>query len=156
MLTAVFSFGIVSRILTPYLQIIPTSLDNLLTLSDIVQEFSTKVDGMNKCHGCGKKGSNLIKCSQCSMFWYCGKVSSLPFVHTNQKLMELRKACQTKGWTVEGHKAHCKLLMHPDLQIMFHLDWDRFDNFVEFPRTGGASHSGPRTDNSMGGGCVPS
>lgn len=89
------------------------------------------------------------------MFWYCGKVSSI-LLHASRMLTEPRKACQTTGWTVESHKAHCKFLKYPDVQILFHLNWDRFDNFVEFPQVGGGSHSGSHTVHPMDGGCTMS
>jgi hypothetical protein len=43
------------------------------------------------------------------------------------------KTCQVVGWNEKGHKAHCKLLKDPDLQGLFVLRWDKFDNRIRFP-----------------------
>ncbi|KAJ2894091.1 hypothetical protein MKZ38_007930 [Zalerion maritima] len=96
--------------------VFPMSLEKLLSLSDLVQQFSWAKDGHSKtCHGCGQLGQSLKKCSKCGLMWYC-----------NSK-------CQKHGWHKMGHKEDCKLLRDSDLKGMFNLRWDEFDKFVEFP-----------------------
>ncbi|KAI0407245.1 hypothetical protein F4802DRAFT_605728 [Xylaria palmicola] len=97
------------------IQIFPCSLQHLLGLSDRVQEFSGHSDSIRVCHGCGKKGTELQKCSRCSFFWYCDK------------------ACQTAGWNKKDHKSDCKLLKNPDLQGLFSLQWGQFNKYENFP-----------------------
>ena len=55
-------------------QIFPTPLQDLLGLSDQIQEIRAESDGRKKCHGCGKSSTSMKKCSKCSFFWYCNKV----------------------------------------------------------------------------------
>lgn len=55
-------------------QILPTSLESLLGLSDQIRRFGAESDGRKKCHGCGKSSTSMKKCSKCSFFWYCDKV----------------------------------------------------------------------------------
>ena len=43
------------------------------------------------------------------------------------------KTCQEVGWKEKGHRADCKLLKDPDLQGLFALKWDEFDDHVQFP-----------------------
>ncbi|MCJ1382121.1 hypothetical protein MMC17_005233 [Xylographa soralifera] len=97
------------------IKIFPLALHKLLALKDQVQQFSTELDGIRTCHGCGKKAASLQRCSKCSSFWYCGK------------------ACQVAGWNDKGHKADCKLLKDPDLRGLFVLKWDELDNDIQFP-----------------------
>lgn len=97
------------------LKIFPLSLHELLALNDQVQQFSTEVDRMRMCHGCGRKAASLKRCGKCSSFWYCDR------------------ACQQAGWNEKGHKANCKLLKDSDLRGLFVLKWDEFDNHVRFP-----------------------
>ncbi|PMD33565.1 SET domain-containing protein [Hyaloscypha variabilis F] len=85
------------------IKIFPLSLDKLLALNDQVHQFSTELDGMRMCHGCGKKAASLQRCAKCSSFWYCDR------------------ACQVIGWNKKGHKADCKLLKNPDLRGLFSL-----------------------------------
>ena len=56
-------------------QIFPVSLHNLLAINDLIQQFSTEIDGLRTCHGCGKKAVSLQRCAKCEFFWYCDKVS---------------------------------------------------------------------------------
>ncbi|KAF2120400.1 hypothetical protein BDV96DRAFT_683838 [Lophiotrema nucula] len=112
------------------MKIFPLSLDRLQNLSDNVQKFSTELDGVRICHGCGKKGISLERCGKCSSFWYCNRV------------------CQKAGWVEKGHKAECKVLKDPDWRAMLHLKWDEFDGQVHFPlrieessRVGTEAHS---------------
>ncbi|KAI0914716.1 heterokaryon incompatibility protein-domain-containing protein [Ustulina deusta] len=97
------------------IKIFPLPLDKLLALSDQFQQFSTELDGIRMCHGCGKKAASLQRCGKCSSFWYCDK------------------ACQVAGWNEKGHKADCKLLGDPDLRGLFVFNWDEFDNHIRFP-----------------------
>ncbi|KAF4629215.1 hypothetical protein G7Y89_g8932 [Cudoniella acicularis] len=94
------------------IKIFPLSLHKLLALNDQVQQFSTELDGIRMCHGCGKKAASLQRCSKCSSFWYCDR------------------ACQVAGWNEKGHKADCKLLKDPNLRGLFVLKWDEFDNYI--------------------------
>ena len=55
-------------------QIFPLSLHELLALNDQVQQFSTELDGIRTCHGCGRKAASLKRCGKCSFFWYCDRV----------------------------------------------------------------------------------
>ncbi|MCJ1269911.1 hypothetical protein MMC22_009804 [Lobaria immixta] len=96
-------------------QIFPLSLHELLALNDQVQQFSTEVDRIRMCHGCGRKAASLKRCGKCLSFWYCDR------------------ACQEAGWNEKGHKTHCKLLKDSDLRGLFLLKWDEFDNHVRFP-----------------------
>ncbi len=43
-------------------QIFPLSLYKLLALNDQAQQFSTELDGIRMCHGCGKKAASLQRC----------------------------------------------------------------------------------------------
>ncbi|KAJ8123774.1 hypothetical protein ONZ43_g350 [Nemania bipapillata] len=97
------------------LKIFPLPLHELLVLSDRFQQFSTELDGIRMCHGCGKKAASLQRCGKCSSFWYCDRT------------------CQLAGWNEKGHKADCKLLKDPDLRGLFGFNWDEFDNFARFP-----------------------
>ncbi|OAX84947.1 hypothetical protein ACJ72_00672 [Emergomyces africanus] len=97
------------------MKIFPSSLSNLLALSDKVQQFSIELDGTKPCHGCGKKGTSRQCCSKCLSFWYCSK------------------ACQVARWKEKGHKADCKLLQDPDLRGLFVVKWDKFDGYMRFP-----------------------
>jgi len=99
------------------IKIFPLSLKELLALSDQVQQFSTKLDGLRKCHGCGKKvpAASVKHCSKCSFFWYCNR------------------ACQEAGWKEKGHKADCKLLKDPDLRGFFLLRWGEYRTHLRFP-----------------------
>ncbi|CZR64408.1 uncharacterized protein PAC_14306 [Phialocephala subalpina] len=97
------------------IKIFPLSLHKLLVLNDQVQQFSTELDGIRMCHGCGKKAKSLQRCGKCSSFWYCDR------------------ACQVAGWNEKGHKVDCKLLKDPDLRGLFALKWDEFDNYIRFP-----------------------
>ncbi|KAI1419748.1 hypothetical protein F5Y12DRAFT_720345 [Xylaria sp. FL1777] len=97
------------------IKIFPLSLDKLLALSDQFQQFSTELDGIRMCHGCGKKAASLQRCGKCLSFWYCDR------------------ACQVAGWNEKGHKADCKLLKDPDLRGLFVFNWDKFDNHIRFP-----------------------
>ncbi|KAI8623900.1 heterokaryon incompatibility protein-domain-containing protein [Xylariaceae sp. FL1651] len=97
------------------IKIFPLSLAKLLVLNDQVQRFSTQINGMRICHGCGKKAASLQRCGKCSSFWYCNK------------------GCQVVGWNEKGHKADCKPLRDPDLRGLFILKWGEFDNHIRFP-----------------------
>ncbi|PGH36549.1 hypothetical protein GX50_00586 [[Emmonsia] crescens] len=97
------------------MKIFPLSLSKLLALNDKVQQFSMETDGIRTCHGCGKKGASLQRCSKCLSFGYCGK------------------ACQVAGWNEKGHKADCKFLKDPSLRGLFAVKWDKFDNHIQFP-----------------------
>jgi hypothetical protein len=96
-------------------KIFPVSLDNLLSLSDKVQKFSTETKGMKVCHGCEKEATSLMKCAKCSLFWYCNG------------------ACQKMGWVEKNHKADCKLLRDGDLKGLLSLSEGNFQNVVKFP-----------------------
>jgi hypothetical protein len=37
------------------------------------------------------------------------------------------------GWIENVHKADCKLLSDPDLQGLFHINWDEFEHRLQFP-----------------------
>ncbi|KAF1837624.1 hypothetical protein BDW02DRAFT_627740 [Decorospora gaudefroyi] len=87
------------------LKIFPVSLERLLELNGQVQQFSTSIDGIRTCHGCGKKASSLNRYGKCSLFWYCDS------------------GCQRTGWEDRGHKPDCKLLKRPDLRGLFFLKW---------------------------------
>ncbi|KAF7862620.1 hypothetical protein EAF04_007493 [Stromatinia cepivora] len=98
------------------LKIFPLSLQELFALNDLVQQFSKKINGVRKCHGCGKESAAMEQCKRCLMFWYCDR------------------ACQTVGWNQKGHKDDCKIFKnHPDLRRMFLLDWKKYDPHVQFP-----------------------
>ncbi|KAI1739551.1 heterokaryon incompatibility protein-domain-containing protein [Xylaria scruposa] len=97
------------------MKIFPLPLHKLLALSDQFQQFSTELDGIRMCHGCGKKAASLQRCGKCSSYWYCDK------------------ACQVVGWNEKGHKADCKFLKDPDLRKLFIFNWDEFDNYIRFP-----------------------
>ncbi|KAK2738648.1 hypothetical protein FQN57_006966 [Myotisia sp. PD_48] len=99
------------------IKIFPVSLHGLLVLSDQVQQFSTEIDGLKICHGCGKKkkAASLKRCGKCSFFWYCDK------------------NCQITGWTEKSHKANCRLLKDPDMRGLLVLKWDEFNNRIRFP-----------------------
>ncbi|KAN0070170.1 SET domain containing protein [Elaphomyces granulatus] len=97
------------------IKIFPLSLHELLALNDQVQQFSTKLDGIRSCHGCGRKSASLKQCGRCSSFWYCDR------------------GCQEAGWNEKGHRDNCKLLKDPDLRGLFFFKWDEFDNRIEFP-----------------------
>ncbi|KAH6842235.1 hypothetical protein B0I37DRAFT_314285 [Chaetomium sp. MPI-CAGE-AT-0009] len=96
------------------LKIFPVALDELLSLSDRVQQFATQANGARTCQGCGRKADTLKKCARCNWFWYCGK------------------ACQTLAWNAKGHKSDCKLLKDPDLRGLFLLPQGRFVQPHEF------------------------
>lgn len=102
-------------------KIFPIPLKELLELSDRVQQFSLKTDGIRTCHGCSKKAASLNRCGRCSLFWYCGSVSlqSIPSAILRKLLRFNSKGCQKTGWNERGHKADCKLLKAPDLQGLF-------------------------------------
>ncbi|KAL2017224.1 hypothetical protein VTK56DRAFT_2383 [Thermocarpiscus australiensis] len=88
----------------------------LLHLSDRVHQYSGASDSKT-CHGCDvqKTSGSLYKCGKCSLFWYCNK------------------SCQTTGWNERGHKRDCKIIRDNDLQSIFLLDWDRFEDYLKFP-----------------------
>ncbi|KUJ13426.1 uncharacterized protein LY89DRAFT_591828, partial [Mollisia scopiformis] len=96
-------------------QIFPLSLNSLLALSGRVQQFSTEMNGTRPCHGCGKRAASLMKCTRCSLFWYCNG------------------ACQSAGWSEKCHKADCKLLKDSDLNGLISLKGDNFEGHVGFP-----------------------
>ncbi|KAF3910298.1 hypothetical protein ABW21_db0206599 [Orbilia brochopaga] len=96
------------------MKIFPVPLDQLLVLSDKVQQYAAEVDGVRTCHGCDQKAASLQKCVRCGLFWYCNK------------------DCQVAGWSQKGHKADCKLLKDPDLRGMFLLNWDVFEDHHRF------------------------
>ncbi|KAI9771517.1 MAG: hypothetical protein M1840_002137 [Geoglossum simile] len=96
------------------IKIFPLPLDELLILSDKVQEYSRELKGVKTCQGCNKKAASLQKCSRCGLFWYCNK------------------SCQITGWKENGHKADCKLLKDPDLQRLFLTKWDAFEDPIDF------------------------
>jgi hypothetical protein len=116
-------------------QVFPLSLHELLALNDQVQQFSTKLDGIGTCHGCGRKSASLKQCGRCSSFWYCDRVRPplkiLPRIMLTWMLCE--KGCQEAGWNEKGHKDNCKLLKDPDLRGLLFFKWDEFDNRIEFP-----------------------
>ncbi|KAK4445682.1 hypothetical protein QBC34DRAFT_412917 [Podospora aff. communis PSN243] len=99
-----------------FVTIIPAKHSDLLALSDRVGKYSLQGAEMT-CHGCDehKPGASLMKCSRCSMFWYCNK------------------DCQTRGWVGKGHKGDCKMIRDCGLRAMFMLDWNRYDDDVMFP-----------------------
>jgi hypothetical protein len=99
----------------PLLKIFPHSLDELLALNDIVQEFSTELEGLRKCHGCDKKSASLQKCGKCKLFWYCGQ------------------NCQRTGWKEKCHKDSCKLFRDRDLKGLFLYAWDVYHHRLQFP-----------------------
>ncbi|KAF2682896.1 hypothetical protein K458DRAFT_443613 [Lentithecium fluviatile CBS 122367] len=103
------------------MKIFPVSLDKLQKLSDQVQKFSTELDGLRTCHGCGKKEAFLKRFAKSSCFWYCGR------------------ACQEAGWKEKGHETECKILKDSDFRGIFHLKWNTFDGHVQFPLGVGAS-----------------
>ncbi|KAK4247323.1 hypothetical protein C7999DRAFT_32301 [Corynascus novoguineensis] len=90
------------------LKIFPVALDELLSLSDRVQQCATQANGVRTCQGCGRKADTLKKCARCNWFWYCDK------------------ACQTVAWNEKGHKGDCKLLKDPELRGLFLLPQGRF------------------------------
>lgn len=120
------------------MQIFPVSLSKLLDLSDQVQQFSTQVNGLRTCHGCGKKAASLNRCGKCALFFYCSQVS-LPQVSQRALvylLIELCQACQKTGWNDKDHKGSCKIVKDPDFQGLIRLKWEEFDDYVHFPLGG--------------------
>ncbi|RGP68880.1 mynd finger and set [Fusarium sporotrichioides] len=97
------------------LRILPTSLENLLLLSDKVQSYSVLHNQTRTCHGCKKESDSLMKCSKCGFFWYC-----------NQD-------CQTRGWNENGHKADCRLLQNETVKGLFLVKWNEFETYMSFP-----------------------
>ncbi|KAB8240515.1 hypothetical protein BDV35DRAFT_118881 [Aspergillus flavus] len=121
----------VSAMKTPArVKIFPTSLQDLLGLSDQIQHISADSDGRSNCHGCGKRSAPMKKCSKCSFFWYCNKT------------------CQTRGWNEKRHKISCKLLQDNDLRGIFLLDWAQVDNRISFPLSINAGGSATITKNT--------
>ena len=117
-------------------QIFPVSLHHLLALNDQVQQFSTEFDGLRICHGYGKKAASLKRCGKCSFFWYCDRArpqSKSPCKNVDLDVNMSAINCQVAGWNEKGHKANCKLLKDPDLRGLFVLQWDEFDNHIQFP-----------------------
>ncbi|KAG8417527.1 hypothetical protein J3458_005024 [Metarhizium acridum] len=88
------------------MKIFPVSLDNLMALSDRIQQFSAEANGTRVCHSCGTRAASLKRCGKCLIFWYCGQ------------------DCQVAGWNKNGHKADCKLLRNKDLRSLFISDWE--------------------------------
>ncbi|KAK6698995.1 hypothetical protein SNK05_011813 [Fusarium graminearum] len=97
------------------LQILPTSLENLLLLNDKVQAYSVVHNQTRACYGCNKKSDSLKKCSKCGFFWYC-----------NQD-------CQTRGWNENSHKADCRILKNEDVKGLFLVKWGEFETHMSFP-----------------------
>ncbi|KAJ0127251.1 hypothetical protein HZ326_29643 [Fusarium oxysporum f. sp. albedinis] len=98
-----------------YAENLSLSLENLFLLSDKIQRFSTVLGEKRTCHGCNRKFDSLMKCAKCNFFWYCNK------------------DCQTRGWKENGHKSDCRLLQDPDLQGLFLLKFDAFEEYLSFP-----------------------
>ncbi|KAB5545515.1 hypothetical protein GE09DRAFT_1243159 [Coniochaeta sp. 2T2.1] len=100
--------------LTKYAQIVPASLDALLTLSDEFEELASVQEGTRMCHGCGKKGTSMQWCGRCLTFWYCSK------------------ACQEMGWKNKGHKNICRLVKDADFLGLMKLNSAEFSGKVRF------------------------
>ncbi|KAM0403493.1 hypothetical protein ACHAQC_001106 [Fusarium culmorum] len=96
------------------LRILPTSLENLLLLSDKVQAYSVVHNQTRTCHGCNKKSDSLKKCTRCGFFWYC-----------NQD-------CQIRGWNENGHNAGCRLFKNQDVKGLFLIKWGEFETHMSF------------------------
>ncbi|KAK2053463.1 hypothetical protein LY76DRAFT_274506 [Colletotrichum caudatum] len=97
------------------IKIFPLSLNKMLALNDQIQQFSTEINGMRICHGCGEKAAFLQRCGKCLSFWYCNR------------------ACQIAGWNKKDHKSDCKLLRDPDLRGLCVLKWDELETHIRFP-----------------------
>ncbi|KUJ09562.1 uncharacterized protein LY89DRAFT_761138 [Mollisia scopiformis] len=87
----------------------------LMALNDRIQQFSNKIDGLRRCHGCDELSDRLKKCHRCSSFWYCDSV------------------CQGVAWNKKGHKRDCKHLRDPDLRSLFLVNWDVCEDALRFP-----------------------
>ncbi|KAJ4231047.1 hypothetical protein NW759_003028 [Fusarium solani] len=99
------------------IKIFPMSLNDLMSLSARVQQFSIQHDGgMRTCHACQRQGTSLKACAKCHFFWYCDK------------------DCQAQGWREKGHKNDCKMLGDSDLKAIFQTAWDDLGNSpLRFP-----------------------
>ncbi|EFX03103.1 hypothetical protein CMQ_3032 [Grosmannia clavigera kw1407] len=41
--------------------------------------------------------------------------------------------CQTVGWTENGHKKDCRIIVDKDVQGLLKTDWSHFDDFIQLP-----------------------
>ncbi|KAF4511545.1 hypothetical protein G6O67_003329 [Ophiocordyceps sinensis] len=95
-------------------KIFPMALDEMLRLSDRVQQYATEDNGEKACQGCDRKSSSLSRCAKCTLFSYCDR------------------DCQAVAWNEKGHKADCKVLRDADFQGLLRLDWEVFDDYHRF------------------------
>ncbi|KAH7312671.1 hypothetical protein B0I35DRAFT_462623 [Stachybotrys elegans] len=98
------------------IKIFRRSLDEILQLSDDMQIYSVKHDGMRRCHGCDARKPDMFKCIKCGFFFYC------------------KKDCQIHGWKQKGHKIMCPILQDHDFRSMIRQNWNEFEDFKYFPR----------------------
>ncbi|RDA85398.1 hypothetical protein CP532_1949 [Ophiocordyceps camponoti-leonardi (nom. inval.)] len=95
-------------------KVIPASMDELMQMSDRIQQYATGKVGERICHNCDRKADNMLRCGACNLFFYCNK------------------KCQMTAWFEKSHKKDCKLLQDSDLRSLLFLDWDKFDTFHQF------------------------
>ncbi|KAM4057247.1 MYND finger domain-containing protein [Hirsutella rhossiliensis] len=97
------------------LKVIPMGLDELLELSDKMQDYAIEDNGVKKCQGCDRRAASLRNCAKCVHFSYCDK------------------DCQTVAWNDKGHKADCKVLRDADFGGLLRLQWNVFGDYRRFP-----------------------
>ena len=52
-------------------------LDRFMRLSDRFQKYSAPIENSGRvCFGCDEVSDKHLKCSGCSFFWFCSKVSN--------------------------------------------------------------------------------
>ncbi|PLB49277.1 hypothetical protein P170DRAFT_509858 [Aspergillus steynii IBT 23096] len=95
-------------------KVFPTSLENLLRLSEEIQSWPRDFAEHSTCHACGAEGE-LKKCVRCGVLKYCNK------------------ECQEIGWKDKNHKKDCKIIADSDFQEMSMMHWSIFWDFKSFP-----------------------
>ncbi|RAL16136.1 zinc finger MYND domain-containing protein [Aspergillus homomorphus CBS 101889] len=74
------------------IKLLPSPLDDIFHLSDVMKTWPLNFAPHKKCHWCGHEPKPIVTCLDCGVVGYCGV------------------ACQVACWNFRSHKEFCKIL----------------------------------------------
>ncbi|KAL4909559.1 hypothetical protein BDW74DRAFT_174761 [Aspergillus multicolor] len=96
------------------LKILELDMRTLITLNNIIREFTSDVGGQ-RCFGCGRRRGlgSLEYCEPCEFIGFC---------RDNQE-------CHRKALHDNGHNGHCEVLTDRDMARLLRGEWDELNAF---------------------------
>ncbi|RAK75265.1 zinc finger MYND domain-containing protein [Aspergillus fijiensis CBS 313.89] len=82
------------------LKIIPTSLDELLELSDEMRTWPLNFAAHQRCHWCRNEPDHITTCDGCGVIGYCNS------------------GCKAGSWNINKHKEFCKVIKNQNFRSL--------------------------------------